>query len=127
MTRDTLSIPSEDGEPINDINHEDASSTAYVKPEAEEGFREQRKRSHRRSGNFSDSLGSDGELGSSWNENENQERDIQKNFNDILSNADKTIGAHKKDINMENCSEGYKAFNAILMKIDGQLETHKNR
>ena len=69
-------------------------------------------------------LGSDGELGSSTNE-DSIECGTVKDFNDIISKADHHINVYREQ--RGEGSEAFKAFNNILTNIDKTIEIHKNR
>lgn len=67
-------------------------------------------------------LGSDGELGSSTNEDS---MECVKDFEDIISKADHHINVYKQQ--RGEGSEAFQAFNNILSNIDKTIEVHKNR
>ena len=101
-------------------------SEMYVKPDAPiHEVREQRKNKKKFTQDTIE-LGSDGELGSSTNEDTDcGSSETMKDFTEIISKADHHINVYKQQ--RGEGSEAFKAFNDILTNIDKTIEIHKNR
>ena len=85
----------------------------YVKPDTP--VNEMRERKLKEARNTLE-LGSDGELGSSTNEDS---LECVKDYDNIISKADHHINVYKQ--------QAFQAFNNILSNIDKTIEVHKNR
>ena len=91
----------------------------YVKPDTP--VNEMRERKLKEARNTLE-LGSDGELGSSTNEDS---LECVKDYDNIISKADHHINVYKQQ--RGEGSEAFQAFNNILSNIDKTIEVHKNR
>ncbi|XP_066936043.1 lysM and putative peptidoglycan-binding domain-containing protein 1-like [Clytia hemisphaerica] len=129
MAKDFILIPFQDKihKDMNECAKKSKDITEmYVKPDAPLHEVREHKRNKKKFTQDTIELGSDGELGSSTNEDTDcGSSGTMKDFTEIISKADHHINVYKQQ--RGEGSEAFKAFNDILTNIDKTIEIHKNR